>query len=312
MHSNAYPPQPPPPPLTPMTADQDPRRGDPSESDVPAVTAVSGPNLESIIFGVFVRNNATFPSMWVARCRKWSGKPPHGLSSHLCTSRAVWIPGMAETKVYHTIEDMEEACEQAMVIVIGEAQHHGRRPGGHYRGASYDCSLQVAPLCFWHGIMGTLVYTRETFGQFSLRRLQLGVDGSKGYTAKGDCRRSPLVQGTQEHGPLLMMVGHIARRLVPEWVTWTTIQLSRNEMTAPHQHRFDSTPWSAVFSTGQHVGGEIWVEEGCVASGPRGRPRRRHCPDGINRAGHRYRVDMQRVVVRTGAWHATCPWEGDR
>ena len=228
------------------------------------------------------------------------------------TSAAVWSPGIGETKVYHTIQEMEEACEQACVIVVGEAECDGLRPGGHYRGASYDRSLQVAPLCVLHGIMGTLLYTRETVGRFSLRRLQLGVGGSKGHTAKGDCRRSRLVQGTQEHGPLVMMVNRIARKLVPKWFTWTTIQLSCNETTAPHQHRFDSTPWSAVFSTGRHLGGEIWVEEGGVGSGPRGRPGRRQCPDGISRPGPRYRVDRQPVVVRTGAWHATCPWKGDR
>ena len=129
---------------------------------------------------------------------------------------------------------------------------------------------------------------------------------------KADCRRWRLVQGTQEHGPLVIMVNRIARKLIPKWFTWTTIQLSCNETTAPHQHRFDSTPWSAVFSTGRHLGGEIWVEEGGVGSGPRGRPGRRQCPDGISRPGHRYRVDRQPVVVRTGAWHATCPWKGDR
>ena len=80
---------------------------------------------------------------------------------------------MGEAKVYHTIQEMEEACEQACVIVVGEAERDGLRPGGHYRGASYDRSLQVAPLCVLHGIMGTLLYTRETLGQFSLRRLQL-------------------------------------------------------------------------------------------------------------------------------------------
>ena len=84
------------------------------------------------------------------------------------TSSAVWSPGMAEAKVYHTIQEMEEACEQACVIVIGEAERDGHRRGGHYRGASYDRSLQVAPLCVLHGIMGTLVYTRETLGHFSL------------------------------------------------------------------------------------------------------------------------------------------------
>ena len=57
------------------------------------------------------------------------------------TSAAVWSPGMAEAKVYHTIQEMEEAREQACVIVIGEAELDGHRRGGHYRGASYDRSL---------------------------------------------------------------------------------------------------------------------------------------------------------------------------
>ena len=109
---------------------------------------------------------------------------------------------MAQPKVYHTVEEKEEPREQTSVIVIGEAERDGHRQGGHYRGASYDRSLEVAPLCVLHGIMGTLVYTRETLGQFSLRRLHFGVGGSKGHTAKGDCRRSQLVQGTQAHGPL--------------------------------------------------------------------------------------------------------------
>ena len=100
---------------------------------------------------------------------------------------------MAEAKVYRKIEEMGEACEQACVIAIGEAERDERRRGGHYRGASYDRSLQVAPLCVLHGILGTLVYTRGTFGQFYLRRLQLGVGGSKGHTTKRDCRRSRLV-----------------------------------------------------------------------------------------------------------------------
>ena len=219
---------------------------------------------------------------------------------------------MAEAKMHHTTHEMEEAYEQACVIIIGEAERDGFRSGGHFRGASCDRSLQVAPLCVLHGIMGTLVYTREALGHFSLQRLQLGVGSSKGHTRKRDVRWSWLVQGTQEHGPHLLMVNHIARGLVPEWFTWTTIQLSCNERTDPHQHRFDSTPWSAVFSTGQHLGGEMWVEEGCVRSGPRGTPRSRRCPDSINRARHRHRVEEQPVVLRTRAWHATYPWQGDR
>ena len=52
-----------------------------------------------------------------------------------------------------------------------------------------------------HGIMGTLVYTRETFGQFSLRRLQLGVSESKGHTLKGMCAGHGLCMGQRSNSP---------------------------------------------------------------------------------------------------------------
>ena len=57
------------------------------------------------------------------------------------TSAALWSPGMAEAKVYCTTHEMEEACVQACVILIGEAERDGFRSGGHFPGASYDCSL---------------------------------------------------------------------------------------------------------------------------------------------------------------------------
>ena len=75
------------------------------------------------------------------------------------TSTAVWSPGMAEAKVYRTTHEMKEACEQACVFLINGAEHDWFRSGGRFRGATYDRSLQVAPLCVLHGIMGTLVYT---------------------------------------------------------------------------------------------------------------------------------------------------------
>ena len=184
---------------------------------------------------------------WGERC--WGGLPDHfrNLATHidgkvvwLCTntpnmtvsrfgtntaltSAAVWSPGKAEAKVYRTTHEREEAGAQACVILIGEAERDGYPRGGHFRGASYYRSLLVAPLCVLHGIMGTPVYTRETFGHFALQGLQLGVGGSKGHTWKGDVRRSRLVHGTWGHGPLVVMVNHIARGLVPEWFTWTTI-----------------------------------------------------------------------------------------
>ena len=148
---------------------------------------------------------------------------------------------MAEAKVRHTTHQMEEACEQACVIIIGEAERDWFWSGGHFRGANYDRSLQVALFCVLHGIMATLVYTSEALRPFSLGQVQLGVGGIKGHTRKRDVRRTRVVQGTQEHAPIALMVNHTARGLVPEWFTWTTIQLSCNVRRNPHQHRFDTT-----------------------------------------------------------------------
>ena len=142
--------------------------------------------------------------------------------------------------------------------------------------------------------------------------MQLGVGGIKGHTGKREVHRTWLVQGTQQHGPLCVD-GEPHRKGVGARVFQRDyIQLSCNVRTEPHQHGFDATLLSAVLSTGQHLGREMWVEQGGVWSGPHVTPGRRHFPDSIYRARHRYRVDEQPVVLRTGAWHATCTWEGDR
>ena len=36
------------------------------------------------------------------------------------------------------------------------------------------------------------------------------------------------------------------------------------------------------------------------------------CLDGITRDGATYDVSQQPGVVRTGAWHGTCSWHGER
>ena len=36
------------------------------------------------------------------------------------------------------------------------------------------------------------------------------------------------------------------------------------------------------------------------------------CLDGVTRDGVTYNVSQQPVVVRTGAWHGTCSWHGER
>ena len=40
----------------------------------------------------------------------------------------------------------------------------GVKAGGHFRGAVFDHSLQVAPFCTLHGMMGILAYKRGPVG----------------------------------------------------------------------------------------------------------------------------------------------------
>ena len=192
-------------------------------------------------------------------------------------------------------------------MVIAEAERDGYGSGGHFWGAVLDHSLQVAPFCTLHGVMSMLPYRTAPVGGFKVRHLRLGVGGMKGHSIATDFRHTHLVRQTRQYKPLVTLVNRIARELLPEWFTWTTMQLSCNVLTKPHQHLRDSSPLSAVFSR-QHTRGHIRVEEGCVCSGRRGRRCRMQCLDGVTREGATYDVSQRPVVVRTGAWHATGSW----
>ena len=156
------------------------------------------------------------------------------------------------------------------MVVIAEAERDGVKGGGPFRGAVFDHSLQVAPFCTLHGMMGILPYKRGPVGGFRAWHLQLGVGGMKGHTNARDCRRTRLVQQTRNYKPLVTLVNKMARPMLPDWFTRTTMQLSCNVLTKPHQHVHDASPWSAVFSTGQHTRGHLWVEVGGVSIGTAG------------------------------------------
>ena len=76
------------------------------------------------------------------------------------------------------------------MIVIAGVERGGYGSGGHFRGAVFDHSLQVAPFCTLHGVMGILPYTTAPVGGFRLRRLQLGVGDMKGHTIATDSRHA--------------------------------------------------------------------------------------------------------------------------
>ena len=116
-----------------------------------------------------------------------------GMDSAL-TSAAVWVPGRDNPLHFHDCGDMEEQCHRAMVVVIDEAERDGVKAGGHFRGAVFDHSLQLAPFCTLHGMMGILPYKRGPVGGSRAWHLQLGVGGMKGHTNARDCRRTRLVQ----------------------------------------------------------------------------------------------------------------------
>ena len=173
------------------------------------------------------------------------------------TSATVWVPGRDNPLPFHDCEDMDEQCHRATVVVIADPERDGVKGGGHFRGAVFDHSLQVAPFCTLHGMMGVLPYKRGPVGGFRAWHLQLGVGGMKGHTNASDCRRTRLVQQTRNYKPLVTLVNKMARQMLPDWFTWTTMQLSCNVLTKPHQHMHNTSPWSAVFSTSQHTRGHL-------------------------------------------------------
>ena len=116
-----------------------------------------------------------------------------GMDSAL-TSATVWVPGRDNPMHFHDFGDMEEQCHQATVVVIAEAERVGVKGGGHFRGAVFDHSLQVAPFCTLHGMMGILAYKRGPVGGSRAWHLQLGVGGMKGHTNARDCHCTRLVQ----------------------------------------------------------------------------------------------------------------------
>ena len=150
------------------------------------------------------------------------------------------------------------------MVVIAESERDGYGSSGHFRGAVFDHSLQVAPFGTLHGMMSMLPYKTGSVGGFRARHFPLGVGGMKGHTDATDCRRTRLVEQVRNYKPPVALVNGIAKEMLPKWFTWTAMRLSRNVLPKPHQHVHDSSPWAAVFSTGQHTRGHIWVEVGGV------------------------------------------------
>ena len=81
-----------------------------------------------------------------------------GMGSALA-SAAVWQPGQVVPTIVRGCGDMEEHCQQASVVVIAEVEPNCYGRGGHFQGAVFDHSLQVAPCCTLQGIMSVLLYT---------------------------------------------------------------------------------------------------------------------------------------------------------
>ena len=81
----------------------------------------------------------------------------------------------------------------------------------------------------------------------------------KGHNDAIDFRHTRLEQRTRNYKPLVTLVNQILRELLPKWFTRTTMQLSCNVLTKPHQHLHDSSPFPAPGQhTNTHMGGGRW------------------------------------------------------
>ena len=132
------------------------------------------------------------------------------------TSATVWVPRRDVPLHFLDSADMEEQCHRATVVVIAEVERDRVKGGGHFRGAIFDHSLQLAPFCTLHGNMSTLPHKRGPVGAFRAWHLQLGVGGMKGHTNARDCRCTRLVQQTRHYKPLVTLVNKMARHMLPE------------------------------------------------------------------------------------------------
>ena len=109
------------------------------------------------------------------------------------TSATICVPGRESPVCVHGCGDMEEHCQKATVAVIAEAEGDGYGSGDHFRGAVFDHSLQVAPVCTLHGMMSMLPYRTGSVGGVRVRQLQEGVGGMKGQINATDFRHTRLV-----------------------------------------------------------------------------------------------------------------------
>ena len=88
------------------------------------------------------------------------------------TSASVWVPRREAPLCVHGRGGMEEHCKRATVVVIAQAERDGYESGGHFRGAFFNHSLQVAPFCTLHRMMSMFPYRTGPIGGFRVWLLQ--------------------------------------------------------------------------------------------------------------------------------------------
>ena len=108
------------------------------------------------------------------------------------TSGTICVPGREAPVCVHGCGDMEEQCQKATVVVV--AQRDGYGSGGHFHGAVFDHTLQVASFCTLHGMMSMLPCRTAPVGWFRVRQLQLGVGGMRGHIIATNFRCTRLVR----------------------------------------------------------------------------------------------------------------------
>ena len=172
-----------------------------------------------------------------------------GMESAL-TSATIWVSGREAPLRVHGFGDMAQHCQRATVVVIAEAIQWSP-----FSGSSLRSPMAGRPLLHIAGVMSMLLYRAGPVGRFRVQHLQLGIGGMKRHNNATNFRHTRLVQQTRNYKPLVTLVNQIARELLPKWFTCTTMQLSCNVLTKPHEHLHDSSPGWAAFSTGQHTRG---------------------------------------------------------
>ena len=162
-----------------------------------------------------------------------------------------------------------------------------------------QCLRKVPSSYFYKGDRYETTFWRMLLGGKGGNRPR-GEGGGKDFRAAGICAH------TEKMASFILGVNKHARKFLPGWFTWTSIQVNHPRGTAMALHRHTPpVPWQSVLTFGAHSGGKPFVEAKGLLWG-QGAPTTHGGVSG-------FALDGWPGAIYSGcALHGPLPWEGER